>query len=214
MLPTYTKGEEIFNMTSHIFGAAVGVITLIACILIAAIHRNVYGLISGIIFSISIILLYTMSSIYHGLRPGTAKKVMQIIDHCTIFILIAGSYTPFLLCIFRKHSLKLAYGMLIFLWVVAIIGIILNSIDLKRYKAFSMICYLAMGWCIVFKFSLLVELLGKTGVLLLLLGGISYTLGAVFYGIGKKKKYMHSIFHLFIDVGSIFQIICVLIYVM
>ena len=213
-MPKYTKGEEIFNMTSHIVGAGIGVFTLIACTIISSIHKNVYGIISGIIFSLSIILLYTMSSIYHGLKPGTGKKVMQIIDHCTIFILIAGSYTPFLLCLFREYDRGLAYGLLIFLWLVAILGIVLNAIDLRRYKAFSMFCYLAMGWCIIFRFPLLVKLLGKPGVALVAIGGISYTVGAIFYGIGKKQKYMHSVFHLFIDIGSIFQILCVLLYVM
>ena len=215
ILPTYTKGEEIFNMVSHIVGAACGVAATALCVIFSAIHHNVYGVISGAIYGVTAILLYTMSSIYHGLKPNcTAKKVFQIIDHCTIFLLIAGSYTPFALCTFREYNPVLGWSLFGIIWGFAIIGIILNSIDLKRYKVFSMICYLAMGWCIIVQFKILPELLGMSGFILLLSGGIAYTIGALFYGLGKKRKYMHSIFHLFIVFGSVLQFFCILLYVM
>lgn len=214
-LPTYTKGEEIFNMTSHIVGGALGIVATVLCIVFAAVHGNGYGVVSGAIYGITMILLYTMSSIYHGLNPnGKAKKVFQVLDHCSIFLLIAGSYTPFALVSIREND-PLA-GWIIFgvIWVLAILGIVLNSIDLKRYKVFSMICYLAMGWCIIVKASLLPQILGTTGLVLLVSGGIVYTVGAIFYGFGKKCKYMHSIFHLFILLGSLLQFLCILLYVM
>ena len=214
-LPTYTRGEEIFNMVSHIVGGGFGVIATILCIVVAAIHNNTYGIISGIIYGLSMILLYTMSSIYHGLKPNTtSKKVFQIIDHCTIFILIAGSYTPFLLCTFRAYDLELGWILFAIIWGMAILGIVLNSIDLERFKVFSMICYLAMGWCIILKASILPSLLGTTGVILLVAGGIAYTIGTIFYGFGKKVKYFHSIFHLLILLGSILQFLCIILYVM
>ena len=214
-LPTYTKGEEIFNMTSHIVGGALGIVATVLCVVFAAVHGNGYGVVSGAIYGITMILLYTMSSIYHGLNPnGKAKKVFQVLDHCSIFLLIAGSYTPFALVSIREND-PLA-GWIIFgvIWVLAILGIVLNSIDLKRYKVFSMICYLAMGWCIIVKASLLPQILGTTGLVLLVSGGIVYTVGAIFYGFGKKCKYMHSIFHLFILLGSLLQFLCILLYVM
>lgn len=215
VLPTYTKGEEIFNMTSHIVGGALGVIATIMCIVIAAKHQNVYGIISGTIYGITMILLYTMSSIYHGLKPNkTAKKVFQIIDHCTIFLLIAGSYTPFLLCKFREYNSTLGWSMFGIIWGFTIIGVILNAIDLKKYKVFSMICYLAMGWCIIIKATLLPSLLGTIGTVLLVDGGVAYTIGAIFYGIGRKKKYRHPIFHLFILLGSLLHFLCIVLYVM
>lgn len=215
ILPTYTKGEEIFNMVSHIVGGAFGIVVTVLCIVFAAIHHNVYGVISGSIYGATMILLYTMSSIYHGLRPnGKAKKVFQVIDHCTIFLLIAGSYTPFTLCTFREYNTALGWTMFGVIWAAAILGIVLNSIDLKRYKIFSMICYLAMGWCIIIKAPLLPELLGLIGTILLVSGGIAYTIGAIFYALGKKHKYRHSIFHLFILLGSILQFFCILLYVM
>ena len=214
-LPTYTKGEEIFNMTSHIVGGALGIVATVLCVVFAAVHGNGYGVVSGAIYGITMILLYTMSSIYHGLNPnGKAKKVFQVLDHCSIFLLIAGSYTPFALCSIRENDPVAGWVIFGVIWFLAILGIVLNSIDLKRYKVFSMICYLAMGWCIIVKASLLPQILGTTGLVLLVSGGIVYTVGAIFYGFGKKCKYMHSIFHLFILLGSLLQFLCILLYVM
>ncbi len=213
-LPIYTKGEEIFNMTTHIVGGALGVIALVLCIIFAAIHHNAYGVISSIIYGITMIVLYTMSSIYHGLHPNTtAKKVFQVLDHCSIFLLIAGSYTPFALCTLREYSIALGWSIFGIIWGLAILGIVLNAIDLKNFKVFSMICYLIMGWCIIVKMNVVIERLGLTGFSLLLAGGIVYTIGAIFYGVGKKKKYMHSIFHLFIFAGSLLQFLCILLFV-
>ena len=215
ILPKYTKGEEIFNMTSHIVGGALGIVALVLCVVFAAIHGNGYGVVSGAIYGVTMIILYTMSSIYHGLNPKRkAKKVFQVLDHCSIYLLIAGSYTPFALCTLREYSTVLGWTIFGVIWFVAILGIVLNSIDIKKFKVFSMICYLVMGWCIVFKINLLPELLGTAGFVLLLLGGLSYTVGAILYGLGKKHKYMHSIFHLFILLGSLLQFITILLYVM
>lgn len=214
ILPTYTKGEEIFNMTSHIVGGAFGIVALVLCIIFSAIHKNGYAVVSSIIYGISMIVLYTMSSIYHGLKPqGRAKKVFQILDHCSIFLLIAGSYTPFCLVTFREYNPLLGWTIFGIIWAMTVLGIVLNSIDIKKYNVFSMICYLAMGWCIIFTANLLPKLLGMTGVVLLVAGGVAYTIGAIFYGFGKKKKYIHSVFHLFIVLGSILQFFCILLYV-
>ena len=215
ILPKYTKGEEIFNMTSHIVGGALGIVALVLCVVFAAIHGNGYGVVSGAIYGVTMIILYTMSSIYHGLNPKRkAKKVFQVLDHCSIYLLIAGSYTPFALCTLREYSTALGWTIFGVIWFVAILGIVLNSIDIKKFRVFSMICYLVMGWCIVFKINLLPELLGIVGFVLLLLGGLAYTVGAILYGLGKKHKYMHSIFHLFILLGSLLQFFTILLYVM
>ena len=155
-----------------------------------------------------------MSSIYHGLKPHLkAKKVFQVIDHCSIFLLIAGSYTPFALCTLREYDAVTGWTIFGIIWALAILGVVLNSIDLKRYKIFSMICYLVMGWCIVVRIGLLPQLLTWTGFSLLLAGGVAYTVGAVLYGIGKKRKWMHSIFHIACVVGSLLQFLCILLYV-
>lgn len=215
ILPKYTKGEEIFNMTSHIVGGALGIVALVLCVVFAAVHGNGYGVVSGAIYGITMVILYTMSSIYHGLNPKRkAKKVFQVLDHCSIYLLIAGSYTPFALCTLREYNTALGWTIFGVIWFVAILGIILNSIDIKKFRVFSMICYLVMGWCIVFKINLLPELLGTAGFVLLLLGGLAYTIGAILYGLGKKHKYMHSVFHLFILLGSLLQFFTILLYVM
>lgn len=215
ILPKYTKGEEIFNMTSHIVGGALGIVALVLCVVFAAVHGNGYGVVSGAIYGVTMVILYTMSSIYHGLNPKRkAKKVFQVLDHCSIYLLIAGSYTPFALCTLREYSTALGWTIFGVIWFVAILGIILNSIDIKKYRVFSMICYLVMGWCIVFKINLLPKLLGIAGFVLLLLGGLAYTIGAILYGLGKKHKYMHSVFHLFILLGSLLQFFTILLYVM
>ena len=199
ILPIYSKGEEIFNMTSHIVGAVLGIVATVLCVVFAAMHHNGYGVVSGAIYGVTMIVLYTMSSIYHGLSPKKySKKVFQVLDHCSIFLLIAGSYTPFALCNFREYNTALGWTIFGVIWLIAIIGITLNSIDIKKFKVFSMICYLAMGWCIVFTANLLPKLLGNVGLGLLLAGGIAYSLGAILYGLGKKHKWMHSIFHMFI----------------
>lgn len=215
ILPTYTKGEEIFNMTSHIVGAVLGIVATVLCVVFAAINGNVYGVVSGSIYGVTMILLYTMSSIYHGLKPQRySKRVFQVLDHCSIFLLIAGSYTPFALVSFREYNTALGWTIFGVIWAMAIIGIILNSIDIKKFKVFSMICYLGMGWCIVFTANLLPKLLGTAGLSLLVAGGLSYTVGAILYGLGKKHKWMHSVFHMFILLGSLLQFFCILLYVM
>lgn len=215
ILPTYTKGEEIFNMVSHIVGSVFGIVALVLCIIVSAMHHNVYGIISGSIYGTTMIILYTMSSIYHGLSPNCkGKKVMQVLDHCTIFLLIAGSYTPFALCTFREYDT--ATGWIIFgiIWATAILGIVLNAIDLKKYRVFSMISYIGMGWAVICKANLFPQLLGATGTILLVSGGVAYTIGAILYGVGRKHKYMHSMFHLCILLGSILQFFCILLYVL
>lgn len=215
VLPTYTKGEEIFNMSSHIVGGVLGIVATILCTIFAAIHGNTYGIVSGAIYGASLIILYTMSSIYHGLSPKLfSKRVFQILDHCTIFLLIAGCYTPVALCNIREVDSASGWTIFGVIWALAIIGIILNSIDLKKFKVFSMICYLLMGWCIIFRVDLLIKSVDMSGIILLVAGGIAYTIGAILYGIGKKHKYFHSIFHLFILLGSFLQFFCILLYIM
>ena len=165
-------------------------------------------------YGVSIIVLYTMSSIYHGLNKELkSKKVFQVLDHCSIFLLIAGSYTPFALCTLREYNTALGWIIFGVIWFFAILGIVANSIDLKKFKVFSMICYLAMGWCIIVKINILPELLGTIGFVLLVAGGIIYTIGAILYGLGKKHKYIHSLFHIFICIGNLLHFLCILLFV-
>lgn len=201
-------------MVTHIVGGGIGVIALVLCVVVSAIKGNVLGIVSSAIYGVSLISLYSMSSIYHGLHKGTAKKVMQVLDHCTIYFLIAGTYTPILLCSIIKISLIWAIAILIIVWGLAALATTLTAIDLKKYSVFSMICYIGMGWCIVLAANVTIKALHPNGLILLLAGGVSYTLGAVLYGIGAKVRYFHSIFHIFVVLGSLLHLLCILFYVL
>ena len=209
LLPNYSKGEEIMNMVTHIVGAALGIIALPLCLLKS---NDILDILGSTIYGLCLITLYTMSSVYHGLRPGTAKKVMQVIDHCTIYLLIAGSYTAVLLCALCKTHPTLGWSLLVFEWVLTCLAVTLTAIDLKVYEVFSMICYIGMGWAVIPFWRQTLEALGSGGFWLLLLGGIAYTVGAVLYGLGIKMKWMHSVFHIFVVLGSLLQFLCVLFY--
>ena len=217
ILPPYTRGEEIMNMTTHIVGAAMGIVALVLCVIKAVLAHNVYGVVGGAIFGATMIILFTMSSIYHGLRPNLmAKKVFQVIDHCAIFILISGTYTPIVLCTLREANPALGWTYFGIVWAVALFGIALNAVDLKKYSTFSLICYLALGWFIIFNIKTVALGIGLGGMVLLAGGGIAYTIGAVLYAIGKKKntRYIHSVFHIFVDIGSLLHFLCILLYVL
>jgi len=216
ILPSYTKGEEIFNMVSHIAGGGLGVVALLTCVIVAAYNQNGWGIVSGAIYGFALILLFTASSLYHGLTAELPKKVFQVIDHCTIFILIAGTYTPILLNKFREVYPFEAGVMFSIVWGFAILGIVLNAIDLKRFKTFSMICYLGMGWLVIFRFKKLLDVIGSTFFVFLLIGGVFYTIGAMLYLIGKKKnkKYMHSVFHIFVDIAALMHFLGIAIFIM
>ena len=211
-LPDYTRGEENFNMISHIAGGAVGVAALVLCVVVAALHRNAWGVVGGAVFGASMILLYTMSSVYHGLRRGMGKRVLQVIDHCTIYFLIAGTYTPLLLSAMRPIDPAASWVLFGVVWSLTVLATVLTAIDLKRYQVFSMICYIGIGWAIIFKAPLLIQAIGWPGFWLILAGGVSYTVGAVLYGMGKKRRYMHSIFHLFVVAGSVLHLLAILLY--
>lgn len=214
ILPTYTRGEEVFNMVSHIVGGAVGVATLVLCVVIAALNGSVAGVLCSVVFGVTMTALYTMSSIYHGLRPGMAKKVFQVLDHCTIYFLISGTYTPILLCSMAEIAPIGAWVTFGINWGLTAIATTLTAIDLHRYKKFSMICYVGMGWAILFTLKQAVLCLSAGGFLLVLGGGIAYTVGVIFFQIGKKKRYFHSIFHLFVLAGSILHSLAVILFVM
>lgn len=213
-LPDYTHGEEMFNMISHTVGGGLGVLVLIACLIISIIHKNSWGVVSGAIYGISFIQLYAMSSIYHGMKAGTAKKVLQVLDHCSIYLFIAGTYTPIMLCTLRPVYPVWAWGLLAVVWALAALAIALTAIDLKRFAVFSMICYIGMGWCVVVGIKPMLQVMARPGMVLLVSGGIAYTIGAVLYGVGSKYRYMHSVFHLFVVIGSVLHALCVLLYAM
>ena len=211
-LPDYTRGEEIMNMVTHIVGGALGLLALKLCVIRAALHDNVCGIITSAIYGASMVTMFTISSVYHGLKPNLGKKVMQVIDHCTIYFLIAGTYTVIVLSAIRPLYPWLGWGLFLFEWVMAAFATTLTAIDLKKYSVFSMLCYIGMGWAVIPFAGQTLEALTLPGFLLLLFGGIAYTIGSILYGLGKKRKWMHSIFHIFVVLGALLQFFAVLFY--
>ncbi len=212
-LPPYSHAEETMNMVTHIVGGGLGILALIICVAKAVMLGSAVAVVSAAIYGLCMILLYTTSSIYHGLKPCTGKKVMQILDHCAIYLLIAGTYTPISLVAIAPVYPILGCGLAAFQWVVAALAVTLTAIDLKKYNAFSMVCYICTGWAVLPFMAQARAVLTETGFLFLLWGGIAYTLGAILYGIGSKCKWFHSIFHIFVVLGSLLQLICIIFYV-
>lgn len=208
----YTLGEEIFNSVSHGVGALFGIAALVLMIVYAALYGDGYGIASAIVYGITLILLFTMSTLYHALVPAKPKKIFQIFDHACIYLLIAGTYTPYTLITLRNEG---ALGWTLFgvIWGFAVIGILFSVLGSKKYKLLTTLCYLFMGWGIIAAIKPLVANISLGGLYLLIAGGILYTLGAVFYVI-KKIHYFHSVWHLFVLAASICHFLSVLFFVL
>lgn len=209
-LHRYSLAEELISAISHGVGAMFAVAALAVAVVFAVFSGDLWRILSVSVYGAMMIILYTNSTIYHALRPGTGKKVFRIIDHCSVFLLIAGSYTPYTLVTLRGPLGWTLFGIV---WTAAILGIVLTAVDFKRFAKFSMACYLLMGWVVVAAFKPLAESLAPNGLLLLVLGGILYTVGAVLYLIGRKKKFIHSVWHFFVLAGSVLHYFSILFYV-
>ena len=201
-LPGYSQGEELANTLTHIVGAAFGIVALVLCIIYPLRNHNFFALTGGIVYSFSIIFLYTASSLYHGLTAEMPKKVMQVIDHCTIFALILGSYVPIMLTGVREYSLILFIVISVLLVAGTAVCVTFTAIDFKTYAKVSMTGYLAIGWAAILILYPLYKIYGFEIIIWLFTGGLAYTIGVIFYAKGAKKRYFHSIFHLFILLGT------------
>lgn len=202
----YTLGEEIFNSVSHGTGGLLSIGGTVVLIIFTAIYADAWAVVSSAIYGASLIILYTMSTLYHAITNEKAKKFFRIMDHNTIFFLIAGTYTPITLAILRGALGWVLFGIV---WGAAVVGIILNSIDLEKFRKPSMVCYVMMGWVIIFAIKPMLNAMPTLSLIFLLLGGAFYTVGIIFYSI-KKIKYFHSIWHLFTVAGSVFHYFSIL----
>ena len=210
-IPKYSLSEELLNAISHGLGALFGIVGTVLCIVKAANTGDPWRIVSGSIFGVTVLLLYLMSCLYHALKVNMAKRVFRVIDHCTIFLLIAGTYTPFTLVTLRGTIGWVLFGTV---WGMAVLGITLNAVNLKNFSKISVACYLVMGWAIIAAFQPLAEALAPQGVSLLIWGGIAYTVGAILYGIGAKVKYFHSVFHFFCLAGTVLHFFAIYLYVL
>ena len=208
-LPNYSRSEEIFHMVSHIVGGVFAIAVLAACVGLAAARGSGWALAGGIVYGGAMVVLYAMSSIYHGLSTGIAKKVFQILDHCAVFVLIAGSYTPILLAAMRERHPAIAWSLFGFVWGATALCVSLNAVDLRRFQVFSMIGYIGLGWILIFFTRPLLDSISVAAYAWMLAGGVLYTIGSVLYMIGKKRKWMHAVFHIFVVMGSVGHFVCV-----
>lgn len=197
----YSLGEEIFNAVSHGTGGLLSIAGTVILIVFAAIYSSGWGVVGSAIYGASLIILYTMSTLYHAITNRKAKTFFRIMDHNTIFLLIAGTYTPITLVPLRGVMGWVLFGIV---WSAAILGIVLNSIDLEKYRKPSVVCYVIMGWVVIIALKPMLEKVNVLSLWFLLIGGLFYTLGIIFY-IKKDKKYFHSVWHLFTVAGSVFH---------
>ena len=207
-LPHYTLGEEIFNSVSHGVGVALACVGFGILIVLSDLYGDAWAVSSSIVYSFSLFALYLASTLYHACPNRRVKGVLQVLDHCSIFLLIAGTYTPYTLITLRG---VLGWTLFAVVWGAAIVGVVLNAIDVRKYSRISMVCYVAMGWVVVLAIRPLMASLAWNGLVLLALGGVFYTVGIVFYVI--RRSYMHSIWHLFVLAGSVCHYLSILLYV-
>ncbi len=203
----YSLGEEIFNSVSHGTGGLLAIAGTAVLIVLTAIYSDAWAVVSASIYGASLIILYAMSTLYHAITNVRAKKFFRIMDHNTIFFLIAGTYTPFTLGPLRGVLGWVLFGIV---WGAAAVGIVLNSINLERFRKPSVVCYILMGWVIIIAIKPMLQTLPSASLVYLLIGGVLYTVGIIFYAL-KKVKWFHSVWHLFTVAGSIFHYFSVLI---
>lgn len=215
----YTLGEEISNSITHGIGSLLSIAALVIMVVVAAIHHNTIGVVTSAIFGASLIILYTMSTLYHSISNEKAKKVLKVFDHCTIYLLIAGSYTPFTLVALRSINSAKAWVVFSIVWAIAVFGIVMYAFFKNRFKVLNIVSYIVMGWVVLIALPEIIQFFkvnnAMAGFYLLLAGGLSYTLGVIFYALQKKNlRYFHTIWHLFVLGGSICHFLSVTLFVL
>ena len=201
--------EEFANTITHGFGLVLSVIGFVVLVVMAGLRGDKLSITGCVIYGLSLVILYAASTMYHSTASPLLKKRLQIADHCGIYLLIAGSYTPFGLIIIKG---ALGQDLLIAIWVFAIIGIVVKLILRDRFPAISVISYLVMGWIGVFAVQPLLAAIGSTAIALIVAGGVAYSLGVIFFA-WHRLPHNHAIFHVFILAGSILHYIAVVLYV-
>jgi hemolysin III len=204
-LPNYTRTQENWNCASHAAGVLFALIAGPFLLVKAAQTHDSWAIVSCSIFVFSLLCLYTFSALYHGLNRNKGKKVLRVMDHDMVFVLITGTYAPYCLISLRSSNVIMAWVVYGSCLALGVLGIVLNSVNLKKFAIFSMVDYILMGWIIVISiYPLLQALAFWPGVFLLLIGGVLYTVGAVLYGVGKKKSpWWHTVFHFLVLAGTI-----------
>jgi hemolysin III len=205
----YSLGEEIAHTITHGVGVLLSIGGLVVLVAFAALYGDAWHIASCAIYGSTLILLYTASTLYHGITHPRAKQILQQLDHAAIFLLIAGTYTPFTLVNLRGPWGWTLFGLV---WGIALLGVVLQLAAKQRYERLSLALYLGLGWLVVIAVDPMLSAVDSGGLLLLLLGGLSYSLGVIFY-VWKRLAYHHAVWHLFVLAGSILHFFAVLFYV-
>ena len=208
-MPVWQEGEEFVNSFTHGVGAGFSIIGTAMLMYAGIKSRDNYRLIGNAIFGFSMIILYTVSCIYHGLEDGPKKRFMRYCDHCSIFVLIAGTYAPLTLTVLRRNG-----GLFIFtlVWFIALFGILSKIFFFDLIYPYTIYIFIAMGWIIIFSFKSLIKNMSKRGLFYLILGGVLYTLGTYFYSYDQEIIWYHAIFHFFILSGTFCHFMCIMYY--
>jgi hemolysin III len=206
----YTLGEEIAHAVSHGIGILLSIAGLVVMVVFASLYGNVWHIVSCSIFGATLILLYTASTLYHGITRPRAKRIFQRFDHAAIFLLIAGTYTPYTLVTLRGGWGWTLFGLV---WGFAILGVVMETMVKKRIKWLSITLYLGMGWMVVVAIKPLLDSVASEGLILLLAGGLCYSLGVIFYA-WKRLAYHHAVWHLFVMGGSLLHFFSIFFYVL
>ncbi|MCL4409515.1 MAG: hemolysin III family protein [Gammaproteobacteria bacterium] len=202
----YSLGEEIAHSVSHGLGVIAGIVGLVFLIYLSFEYGDIWHVVSVSIYGASIILLYSASTLYHAVTNHRLKRFFQLMDHAAIFLLIAGTYTPFLLVNLRGPW---GWTLFIIIWSIALGGVLLEVLKKERVKWLSLSLYLGLGWMALVAIKPMLELVNTTGLLLLLIGGLLYSLGVIFY-VRKQMVYHHAIWHLFVLAASVAHYFAVL----
>ena len=210
-LKRYTTGEEIFNSVSHGVSALAAIVGCTVMVTLSACFGNAKAIASSLIFGIALIVMYTMSTLYHAFPFERVKKLFRIFDHSSIPVLIAGSYTPF--CVIALQGSRKGLAVITVVWRCALAAIAMNVINLDRFEKFTLIIYVVMGWTALTVLKDIIIVLPQPAFILLLAGGISYTAGLIFYKM-NRIRYMHSVWHLFVTLGSVLHFLCVVMYIL
>ncbi|KMT21149.1 PAQR family membrane homeostasis protein TrhA [Clostridium cylindrosporum] len=208
-LKFYTKGEEIANAITHGIGLLLAIAALVLLIVCGVNYGDVWYMVSSIIYGVTLIVLYMGSTLYHSIPNINVKKILRIVDHSSIFLLIAGTYTPFTLTILRGSLGWTIFGVV---WGCTLFGIFMKIFFLEKFEKISTFMYIGMGWFIVIALKDIIMALSTGGLVLLVLGGLSYTVGCIFYA-KDKWPYNHAVWHLFVLAGSVFHFLTILLYV-
>lgn len=210
-IPNYSLSEELINSISHGVASIFSIVGLIMLVIKAA-NKGAMAVTTVTLFGTTMIILYTISCIYHALSPKiTGKKVMRVIDHCNVFLLVFGTIIPVALVGIEGY---LGWTYFSIVALVTLIGIVFSAIDVDKNQKIEVICHLINGWSVTLFSKTLITNIGTVGFLFVVLGGVMYSLGAILYGIGSKKKYMHSVFHFFCIFGTIFHYLAIYLYIL